>query len=218
MNLRVSGFSFALLLFAWAEAAAIADDSAPKEVILDGLSAVIGGSPSDELSRTLLLVSDVLFQARMLQLIRGAADDTRSPAGDKILLEARRSAIFMRLLAGNARALKETVTPNIVASIREQLAALSGGESQLAALMAQAGYKEPDLTRWIEDGVLASTQMRYVLDQARVEAGPIEDAADHEEDAWLRPTRAGVAQKKAVRDLLRWLENLSTEQRLRILR
>lgn len=215
MNLRTLGLALAALLLARTPAADSAETSGSKEILLDGLSAVVGGSPADELSRTPLLVSDVIFQARFLQLVRGQAGGS-PPIGDELLRQGRRSAVFMRLLAGRARSLKETVAPNIVASIRDRLAELAGGDSELAALMERTGYSEADLTRWIEDAVLASTQIRYALDQARLETAPTE--VDEGDESESEPGADGLGTRQALREVVQWLEGVLLEQHLRILR
>lgn len=215
MNLRTLALAFAALLLARTPAADSAETSASKDILLDGLSAVVGGSPADELSRTPLLVSDVIFQARFLQLVRGQKGGS-SPIGDELLRQGRRSAVFMRLLAGRARSLKETVAPNIVASIRDRLSKLAGGDSELAELMKRTGYSEADLTRWIEDAVLASTQIRYALDQARLETAPTESDADDASES--DPGSDGLGTRQALREVIQWLEGVLLEQHLRILR
>jgi hypothetical protein len=228
---RATGSSLASLVLALCCAvgvpAPLRADPPADAVLIDGLSLMAGGRPADESGATPVLISDVGLEADLLLVRRFGTDWERAPRSAQLLLEARRVAAIVTLLAGQARQMGEEVGLAQIEAARKLITERAGGPAALAALLERHGAGPERLDRWLTDSLLATAQVRYITE--RIEPPTDEDVAELEptggpglDDQELRAARDQlrdqIHDRKVARAVADWLESSLERSLLRLLR
>ena len=213
-------------LFLCSTTVSLADESPGGGALLvDGISILSGGPTANESDAVPLLLSDIEFESVLILTARmGPAGLSHPPSGDD-WVKARRRATLIRLLAGQARHFHETADPDMKRQLLSQVIDDVGGEEALGKLMARFGMMHSDLDRWIENAVLALTQIRYMKDQvelpsrrdveakALAEEGRFPDSPSEREQY-----RRMVLEEKTNEQIQKWLEETSKRGHIRMVR
>lgn len=219
---RIGGAILAALL--WAPAAP-AEEPAEPGLVVDGISVLSGAHTANESDATLLLLSDIEFECVIIFASRvGPAGLNQTPTRED-WIRARRRATLIRLLAGQARNLHETVDSDIEKAVLEQIEYDVGGKEALSGLLARLGMPRSALEKWIEDAALAIQQIRFTKEQVElpsrreVEAKALGDRGRLPNSPAAREQyRRLILEEKTDAQVELWLEELSKRGHIRIVR
>ena len=156
---RLVSISIAAILLA-VPATGLAD---PPEgaLLLDGLCALSGERAEDEGAATPVLLSEVGLEAHLL-LVRRIGPGWRDVEIDEATwIEARRIATLTRVFSRQGRSMGETVDSAQLQDQVEEIVARAGGDAAMDELLTLHGAARDDLTRWVEDALLAAQQVRF---------------------------------------------------------
>jgi len=194
-------------------------------LLVDGISLLSGGPTANESDAVPLLLSDIEFESAIILTARMGPAGLSHPASGDDWLRARRRATLVRLLAGQARHFHETADPAAKRALLKQVIYDVGGEEALGKLMSRFGMRRSDLDRWIENTVLALTQIRYMKDQVElpsrrdVEAKALAEEGRFPDSPSERERyRRMVLEEKTDEQIQKWLEQTSKRGHIRIIR
>ena len=194
-------------------------------ILIDGISVITGSQTSNESDATPVLLSDVAFEATLIQASRlgpgGVIEDTTP----EDWLRARRQAVLLRLLAAKARYLHESASDVDKEALQAEITAMVGGSGAMTKILARAGLAYKDLAVFSETAALALTQIRYFEEQVELPSmGRRRDLA-----AGSRSDRAGARdivgryRKMIIEDhtetqMKRWISELIDSGHIRMVR
>jgi hypothetical protein len=160
---------------------ATADDSI---VTVEAIVALTGGTPESEAEARPLLFSDIELEARLMQ-------ESNTPPHTLSKEERQRAeerAVMIRLLSDQARRLHETVSASDKAALFAEIAEHMGGVASMNKWLIDNGIERIALDRWIENAVLAVSQLRFLKDQAML---PTNQSATDISDSKTKPQGLG---------------------------
>ncbi|MCP4602670.1 MAG: hypothetical protein GY847_19505 [Proteobacteria bacterium] len=216
----------AFLLAFFCNIAHVTADIPDGAVLIDGLAVLAGGIAADESDSIAVYLSDVEFEAALLRIRRFGPAGVDGKLDKKTRLEARRSAILIRMLARQAKQFQEVVDPGDSVALRDELIARAGGLEAMERLFARFGMNRNDLKNWTETALLATTQIRYVEDQVDIPSdreiiNRIEDENPYETAARKREVyeayRNSILKARTDQMVRSWLQGILTEGRVRIM-
>ncbi len=198
-----------------------------KAVLIDGLSVLAGGIGANESDSVSVLLSDVEFEAVLLLLRKLGPSTVQRDIEDGLRIQARRHAVLVRLLARQAKQLKENTNAGEVADLRNKMIERAGGTKAIEKLYKNYGVGENALIQWAENALLAATQIKYIKEQ--VDAPSDKEiverlksrfgSTDGEARKELYDTYRQMILKEQTDDKVRgWLLGILAESRVRIIR
>ena len=170
-------------------------------ILLDSLSVLIGEGTSDEADSIPLLLSDLELEFSLFVARKPGRAATSALADDEMRNEARRSAVLVKILARQARRLGGAPDRELVDALVGELTERIGGADAMRLLLGRFGSDEKDLRSWAEDAILAAEQIRYVEEQVDL---------PFEKDLVVETKKASTVSK--------WLEEIISRSRVRIIR
>jgi hypothetical protein len=211
----------------WGSAALLAaatpargDQPLTDDIQLDGLTVLASWQEADASSAQPVLLTDVEFEAFLLQIERGGPSAIGTQPDEELLARARRRSVFVKLLAQRARQLGESSDPREAVALHDWLVRRAGGPRVMAEELLRFGMDDRELRTWCRDAVLAAQQVRYARDQLE----PIASVSEREErlgstaPAPGRPLRTMVERERLIAGIAAWLDKILEIDQVRILR
>lgn len=200
---------------------------APKAVLIDGIAVLAGGRATNEAESMRILQSDLEFESALLLLRRDRPVPPNRIRDARIWLVAQRSAVLIRILANQARQFQETADTAASAAVKRVLVTRAGGKEAMSALLNRFGMKERDLDAWIENALLAATQLRYIRDQvdtpsdreikAEMLTSGTADLSEEEKQRAYERAQQRIIEGRLENSFRTWIRELLKEGRIRIL-
>ena len=195
-------------------------------ILIDGIAVLAGGRSSNEGESMRILLSDLEFESALLLLRRGQPIPKNRIRDARIWLVAQRSAVLIRILAHQARQFQETIGSADAAAVKRVLVGRAGGKKGMKRLLERFGMTFRDLDAWIENALLAATQIRYIRDQvdspsdreiqAKMLTEPgTKDRADKQ--AAYEKAQQLIIDERLERTFQTWLRELLKEGRIRVI-
>ncbi len=205
----------------------VAADIPEGAVLIDGLAVHAGSRSIDEADSITVFLSDVEFEAALLLVIKHGPTGVHGDLDEKTRLKARRSAVLIRMLARQAKQFQEVVSPEDIAALKDELTVQAGGPEAMTRLLARFGMSKTHLENWVQTALLATTQIRYIEEQADIPSdGEIADRFE-QENPYNTPTerqdayeayRRTILQERKEQLVKSWLEGILAEGRVRIIK
>lgn len=145
--------------------------------MLDSTCALVGGDSIDQLAARPVTTGEVSFVAALMAA--RAKGDSGTPLSEAYAVEALRACVLVRLLAYKARVLGERASGSEVRELGRTVTKTLGGSAALDLLLSRFGMSKAGYLGWLQDTVLAQTQLEYVVEQSDsgiAELGPGENA------------------------------------------
>jgi hypothetical protein len=196
------------------------------EVFLDGLAVLAWDERGRESDALPILKSDLEFYAALIAMRRFGPLEGQAVFSDAVRVQARRSAVFVRLLARQAKQQQEVVNSTAVAGLREEIVRLAGGTEAMGRLLRRVGMDDDTLTQWAQNAWLASTQIKYVMAQVDIPSlgktapGSGADRAGSGPEYGKDPLdshRRRILDERMKKTMNKWLADLLTNYHVRII-
>ena len=196
-----------------------------KTLLIDGIAVLAGGQAANETESTRILLSDLQFESVLLLLRRGNPIPQNRIRDARIWLVAQRSAVLIRVLANQARQFQETVDSAEASAVKRILIERAGGNENMESLLGRFGMAERHLDAWVENALLAETQIRYVREQVdtpsdkeikvRMLTGSEAGTPEEKQEAYEN-TRKRIVEERMETTFEVWMKQLLKEGRIRI--